>query len=110
MTSEGKPFSNLFSNLSHISSILNEKRYNFESVISPKSKCKSNLLGENEGNFVYNIIKRQEEESNAKKKPKILNKAFIMEEDKYIKSVDRINRVNEKVNSMKKHSDVNNIS
>jgi hypothetical protein len=77
------------SNLSNISNLITEKKYDIKEVINPR---------EESGNFVYNIIKLQDED----KKPKIFNKAFITDD---AISIERINRVNEKVNSMKKISD-----
>jgi hypothetical protein len=39
----------------------------------------------------------------SKKKPVVLNKAFMMDQN-----VERINRVNEKINTMIKHTGINN--
>jgi hypothetical protein len=97
----------IFSNLSHISTILNEKKFNIGSIISPRGIYSVYNIGDNDdnnNNFVYNIIKRNDDE--VKKKPKVLNKAFIMED---MTTIDRINKLNEKVNSMRNHTELNNI-
>ncbi len=83
-----------------MSNIIAEKTNYYNYAYNNQSKILNKLVSpENENNFVYQVIKSAE-----KKKPKILNKGFILDEHSN-KSEERINKLNEKINSMKKMQD-----
>jgi len=59
---------------------------------------------QDENNFVYQVFRRSELEPS--KKPKVLNKGFIMDDNNINKNCeDRITKVNEKIKSIKKIQD-----
>jgi hypothetical protein len=67
-------------------------------------------------NFVFNMIKKNELDDK-NKKPKVLNKGFIMDDQNnnnnintntYSKDTDRLSKLNDKINCMIKQHDLNN--
>ena len=94
--------------MSNFSNIINDKtdrHTNHANNIIPNTKP--------EDNFVFNVIRNIDKDlKEANKKPKVLNKGFIQEEKAKKKpqgyreeKQDRIGKLNEKVNSMKKSHD-----
>jgi hypothetical protein len=92
---------------------------NFSNIINDKTDRHVNantIITKPEDNFVFNVIRNIDKEiKDANRKPKQLNNGFIQEEKvKKTKSQvqsykdekeDRIEKINEKVNSMKKSLD-----
>jgi hypothetical protein len=80
--------------LSNVTSLLNEKKYNFNNL----------HFNEKKENFIYNVISKDMDRS-FRRPSKILNKGFIIEG--YIKeeNEERMSKINEKINSMIKSHD-----
>jgi len=96
-----------FSNMSNFSNIINDK--------SDRHINANTIITKPEDNFVFNVIRNFDKETKeANRKPKQLNNGFIQEEKLKKKSPvqnykdekdNRIEKINEKVNSMKKSHD-----
>jgi LEA14-like dessication related protein len=88
------------SNLSNLTNILKEK-----DIKLFNARC-VNSLSNKEDNFVYNLMRKMENENKEQLPPPMLNKGFIMDDMKIEKEKqEKIQKLNEKMNSIIKSHD-----